>query len=113
MVMIEPTSGDGIVRDGFSGTAVPLPRDPGEVNLTMPDPGWEADVVNLASAGGNAANTAGGILYLGADSRTAAIATTGKFSGVLGLNGAAGPAEEQDIVEDDDRSLTTDISPSD
>ena len=113
MVMIEPTSGDGIVRDGFSGSAVPVPRDPGEVNMTMPDPGGDADVVNPASAGGNVASSAGGILYLGTDSRTATVAATGKFSGVLGLNGAAGPAEEQDIQEHDDRALTTDISPSD
>ena len=113
MVMIEPTSGDGIVRDGFSGSAVPVPRDPGEVTMSMPDPGGDADIVNPAFADGNVANSAGGILFLGAGSRTDAVAATGKFSGVLGLNRAAGPAEEQDIEEDDDRALTTDISPSD
>ncbi|WP_323959589.1 hypothetical protein GC088_13815 [Arthrobacter sp. JZ12] len=31
----------------------------------------------------------------------------------LGVNEAAGPAEEQDKEDDDDRDLTTDISPSD
>lgn len=83
----DPADENSIVKDGLSGSAQPLPREPG------PPPGTDADP-ETGPAAGAADNTAA-------------------RDDVEGLNKAVGPAEQSDDQVEDGRALTTDISPSD
>jgi hypothetical protein len=119
----DPSSNAGTVRDGISGTSQPLPRDAGQDEDL--DTATDAPETGSGGAGGEQdspdggnvdaeegqANSAGGVLYAEGD-KPAAHREGGEGT-VEGYNKAAGPAEELDEASDDERDLTTDISPSD
>jgi hypothetical protein len=120
---IDPSSNAGTVHDGLSGTSQPLPRDTGQdeeldAAPDAPEAGSDKAGGGQDSAeGGNVdtdagqANSAGGVLYAEGDKPSAH--REGGEGTVEGYNKAAGPAEELDEASDDERDLTTDISPSD
>jgi hypothetical protein len=110
----------GEPHDGVSQAAQPIPRDipPG------PETPEDVDISAIQAAhggkdtgqdpGAEAANSAGGIAPSDNADDTGDIGENSAARGlVLGLNEAAGPADEQDRQEPDERGLTTDISPSD
>lgn len=83
----EPTDTNNIPKDGLSPSAEPVPREPGSAPEAA------------AAAQTNSPDDP-------ADNSSAR-------EDVPGLNKAVGPAEESDDQMKDDRSLTTDISPTD
>lgn len=83
----DPAKEKSIVKDGPSGSVRPLPREPGA--SPEADAGTENDFAP-DPAGNSAAR-----------------------DDVEGLNKAVGPAEASDDRVEDDRALTTEISPSD
>jgi hypothetical protein len=107
----EATSRENSARDGL-GTGVPVPRDPDPPGETSSGLAEESVEGPARAADGGTANSAGGIAYV-EDPGKPDGTTDRETPDIQGLNTAAGPAEEKDAKEDDDRALTTDISPSD
>jgi hypothetical protein len=113
----------GETHDGVSQPAHPIPQDmppgpetPEDVDISAIEAAHGGKDTGQDPGDGTAtANSAGGI----AEDRNSAeeTGTMGDNSAardtVLGLNEAAGPADEQDRQQPDERGLTTDISPSD
>lgn len=107
----ETTSNESNARDGVSA-GVPVPREPDRREGTSFSTGEGSVVGSSGASSAGTANSAGGMAYIENAGRADA-ATHGDTPDVEGLNTAAGPAEDEDTKEDDDRALTTDISPSD
>lgn len=119
---IDPYEAGEGVRDGLSGAANPIPRQTPEQSETPAETAADDAALDAAQeqpsgtgddAAGDAgtANSAGGLAPVedaGDDGGNSA--ARGQ---ALGLNEAAGPAEEKDNESPDDRGLTTDVSPSD
>lgn len=107
----EAASTESNARDGLSA-GVPVPREPDEPEGAPLSTGEGSVEASPGASGAGTANSAGGIAYIENAGRADAV-IPGDTPDVEGLNTAAGPAEEEDGIEEDDRALTTDISPSD
>jgi hypothetical protein len=110
-MMNEAASTESNAKDEVSAR-VPVPREPDEPEGTSSSTGEGSVEVSSGAPGGGTADGSDGIAYI-ENAGTADAPTHGDTPDVEGLNTAAGPAEEEDTKEDDDRALTTDISPSD
>jgi hypothetical protein len=113
----------GETHDGVSQTAQPIPRDlpPARETSAQTDasgpgtiPGGAETDGSEPAANTDTANSAGGIAPSDNADDTGNIGENSAARGLVpGINEAAGPAEEQDRQQPDERGLTTDISPSD